>query len=224
MPINNHSGAAGPRLRAATPPRMAMFMVELGWFSHRVFWHMVVRRRVRAATRAKLVAHRAVGGMGAGRARDARPPVRALPATRAPPSRTSAARSRRRCHDVAERVLAPQLLRRRELLPAERGAAALRDRRRPASCGARTTRTSRARTRTPPRRCATRSPACRPDEVAPMVGAQRGRGVRLRPRRARARRRAVGPTVEQRLQSARRDPGRLAVDRLRAARSSSPGE
>jgi len=41
MPINNHSGAAGP----APEPEvagMAVFMVELGWFSHRVFWHMVL--------------------------------------------------------------------------------------------------------------------------------------------------------------------------------------
>ena len=44
------------RRRRPTPGRypasMAIFMVELGWFSHRVFWHMVVRRRVRARTRA----------------------------------------------------------------------------------------------------------------------------------------------------------------------------
>ena len=39
MPVNNHSGAAGP---APTDhlAGMAVFMVELGWFSHRVFWHM----------------------------------------------------------------------------------------------------------------------------------------------------------------------------------------
>jgi predicted TIM-barrel fold metal-dependent hydrolase len=39
MPINNHSGSAGPEpgLYLASA---AVFMVELGWFSHRVFWHM----------------------------------------------------------------------------------------------------------------------------------------------------------------------------------------
>jgi predicted TIM-barrel fold metal-dependent hydrolase len=40
MPINNHAGSAGP----APAPHlagMAVFMVELAWFSHRVFWHMV---------------------------------------------------------------------------------------------------------------------------------------------------------------------------------------
>jgi predicted TIM-barrel fold metal-dependent hydrolase len=39
MPVNNHSGAAGPA-PGAELAAMAIFMVELGWFSHRVFWHM----------------------------------------------------------------------------------------------------------------------------------------------------------------------------------------
>jgi predicted TIM-barrel fold metal-dependent hydrolase len=41
MPVNNHSGSAGP---AAGPyvASMAVFMLELAWFSHRVFWHMVL--------------------------------------------------------------------------------------------------------------------------------------------------------------------------------------
>jgi predicted TIM-barrel fold metal-dependent hydrolase len=39
MPINNHSGAAGPDF-GTYPASMALFMVELGWYSHRVFWHM----------------------------------------------------------------------------------------------------------------------------------------------------------------------------------------
>jgi predicted TIM-barrel fold metal-dependent hydrolase len=41
MPINNHSGAAGPAPELDATG-MAVFMVELGWFSHRVFWHMVI--------------------------------------------------------------------------------------------------------------------------------------------------------------------------------------
>ena len=39
MPVNNHSGAAGPA-PGAHLASMAIFMVELSWFSHRVFWHM----------------------------------------------------------------------------------------------------------------------------------------------------------------------------------------
>jgi predicted TIM-barrel fold metal-dependent hydrolase len=39
MPVNNHSGAAGPA-PGGELASMAIFMVELGWFSHRVFWHM----------------------------------------------------------------------------------------------------------------------------------------------------------------------------------------
>jgi predicted TIM-barrel fold metal-dependent hydrolase len=41
MPVNNHSGAAGPA-PGAHLASMAVFMVELGWFSHRVFWHMAL--------------------------------------------------------------------------------------------------------------------------------------------------------------------------------------
>jgi predicted TIM-barrel fold metal-dependent hydrolase len=39
MPINNHTGSAGPE-PGPHLAGMAIFMVELGWFSHRVFWHM----------------------------------------------------------------------------------------------------------------------------------------------------------------------------------------
>ena len=41
MPVNNHSGAAGPECGDHLAS-MAVFMVELGWFSHRVFWHMAL--------------------------------------------------------------------------------------------------------------------------------------------------------------------------------------
>jgi predicted TIM-barrel fold metal-dependent hydrolase len=40
MPINNHSGQSGPDF-GNYPASMAIWMIELGWFSHRVFWHMV---------------------------------------------------------------------------------------------------------------------------------------------------------------------------------------
>jgi predicted TIM-barrel fold metal-dependent hydrolase len=41
MPVNNHAGAAGPECGDYLASR-AVFMVELGWFSHRVFWHMAL--------------------------------------------------------------------------------------------------------------------------------------------------------------------------------------
>jgi predicted TIM-barrel fold metal-dependent hydrolase len=41
MPLNNHSGAAGPK-PGPYKASMAMFMVELGWYSHRVFWQMAL--------------------------------------------------------------------------------------------------------------------------------------------------------------------------------------
>jgi predicted TIM-barrel fold metal-dependent hydrolase len=39
MPLNNHSGAAAPDY-GEYAASMAVWMVELGWFSHRVFWHL----------------------------------------------------------------------------------------------------------------------------------------------------------------------------------------
>jgi predicted TIM-barrel fold metal-dependent hydrolase len=39
LPVNNHSGTAGPD-NGAYLASMAVFMVELSWFSHRVFWHL----------------------------------------------------------------------------------------------------------------------------------------------------------------------------------------
>ena len=41
MPINNHSGPRPAPSPDAYTASMAMFMIELGWYSHRVFWHMV---------------------------------------------------------------------------------------------------------------------------------------------------------------------------------------
>jgi predicted TIM-barrel fold metal-dependent hydrolase len=40
MPINNHAGQANPEFGAyeASP---AVFIIELSWYSHRVFWHLV---------------------------------------------------------------------------------------------------------------------------------------------------------------------------------------
>ena len=54
MPINNHSGAAGPA-PGPYPAAMAVFMVELSWFSHRVFWHMVLGGAFARYPRLKLV-------------------------------------------------------------------------------------------------------------------------------------------------------------------------
>ncbi|HUR77092.1 MAG TPA: amidohydrolase family protein [Acidimicrobiales bacterium] len=40
MPINNHAGQAAPDF-GRYPATPAIFVVELSWFSHRVFWHML---------------------------------------------------------------------------------------------------------------------------------------------------------------------------------------
>jgi len=54
MPVNNHSGAAGPA-PGAYLASMAIFMVELSWFSHRVFWHMAFGGAFARYPRLKLV-------------------------------------------------------------------------------------------------------------------------------------------------------------------------
>ena len=64
MPVNNHSGAAGPEMGEHLAS-MAIFMVELGWFSHRVFWHMAFGGVFARHPRPEAGAHRAVVGLGA---------------------------------------------------------------------------------------------------------------------------------------------------------------
>jgi predicted TIM-barrel fold metal-dependent hydrolase len=40
MPINNHAGQAAPDF-GKYPATPAVFIIELSWYSHRVFWHML---------------------------------------------------------------------------------------------------------------------------------------------------------------------------------------
>ena len=40
MPINNHAGQANPDF-GKYPASPAVFIIELSWYSHRVFWHML---------------------------------------------------------------------------------------------------------------------------------------------------------------------------------------
>ena len=54
LPVNNHSGASGPE-PGAYVASMAVFMVELGWFSHRVFWHLAFGGAFARFPRLKLV-------------------------------------------------------------------------------------------------------------------------------------------------------------------------
>jgi predicted TIM-barrel fold metal-dependent hydrolase len=54
LPVNNHSGAAGPA-PGMSVAGMAVFMIELGWFSHRVFWHMALGGVFARYPRLKLV-------------------------------------------------------------------------------------------------------------------------------------------------------------------------
>ena len=64
MPMNNHSGQSAPDY-GEYPASMAVWMVELGWFSHRVFWHLVFGGVFDRHPGLQARAHRAVGGLGA---------------------------------------------------------------------------------------------------------------------------------------------------------------
>jgi predicted TIM-barrel fold metal-dependent hydrolase len=54
MPVNNHAGSAGPE-PGEYLASLAVFVVELGWFSHRVFWHMALGGVFARYPRLKLV-------------------------------------------------------------------------------------------------------------------------------------------------------------------------
>ncbi len=54
MPVNNHAGSAGPE-PGDYLASLAVFVVELGWFSHRVFWHMALGGVFARYPRLKLV-------------------------------------------------------------------------------------------------------------------------------------------------------------------------
>ena len=54
MPINNHAGQAAPDF-GMYPASTAVFVVELAWYSHRVFWHMLFGNVFSRHPRLKLV-------------------------------------------------------------------------------------------------------------------------------------------------------------------------
>ncbi len=154
------------------------------------------RRGVRPLPRHQADPHRAVERLGTRHPRDARPPVPALPR---PEHRGVALRRRGRQGGdrAAEPLLAHQLLRGRELLPAVRDAAAPRDRRRPHHVGPGLSRTSRRPTRTPPRPCATASPASTPTRWRAWSGSMPPRSTASISMRWHRWRSASGPTVAE---------------------------
>ena len=155
MPVNNHSGAAGPEMGEHLAS-MAVFMVELGWFSHRVFWHMALGGAFARYPRLKLVLTEQSSGWIPGtlsmldfqysRFTDAanteshfgRNWSRRFPSPRATTGRTTAS--------SAPASSAPTRH------PSATTSASTR------SCGARITRTSRGRIPTPPKPCVTPLP------------------------------------------------------------------
>ena len=129
MPINNHAGQAAPDF-GRYPASPAVFIIELSWYSHRVFWHMLFGNVFARHPRLQARAHRAVVGLGAGGARACS--TRSTAASSEPGTVGVPHRGRGRGGDGrdAERVLGAQLLPRFELPAPERVRAALRDRRR----------------------------------------------------------------------------------------------
>ena len=125
------AAAAGPDFGSYAGIGMAVFMVELGWFSHRVFWHMVFGGVFAPLPAHQAGPHRAVGGLGPGAS------SRCSTTSTAASSDPDTAESHFGGELIEDRHRASpsdywrtQLLRRRKLLPAVRDAAAPRDRRR----------------------------------------------------------------------------------------------
>ena len=194
MPINNHSGAAGPDFGdyAAVDGRVhgrARLVLAPGVLAHGV------RRRVRPRYPGlKLVLTEQSAGWVPGILDLLDHHYAALPRHAGTGERrTSAARSPTRARGRPERVLgAPTATRARASSGRRRRRCATRSAS-TRSCGARTTRTSRAPTRTRSRRCATPSPASTPTRWRAMVGGNAAARLRLRPRRARTGRRTGRP-------------------------------
>ena len=133
MPINNHSGAAGP---APEPDAtgMAVFMIELAWFSHRVFWHMVVGGAFARYPGIRLILTEQSSGWVPGTLGMLDHQFRRF---RDPNTAEShfGARGGQDGDRAAEPLLAHELLRGSELLPSVRDATPPRDRRRPHHVG-----------------------------------------------------------------------------------------
>ena len=156
MPVNNHSGAAGPEMGEHLAS-LAVFMVELGWFSHRVFWHMALGGAFARYPTPEAGAHRAVIGLDPRHAEHARFPVQPLHRRRQRRSHTSGRSWSRGFpsprattgRTTASSAPASSVRTRR---PSATTSASTR------SCGARTIRISRGRTPTPPKPCVIPSP------------------------------------------------------------------
>ena len=159
MPVNNHSGAAGPEMGEHLAS-MAIFMVELGWFSHRVFWHMAFGGAFARFPRLKLVLTEQSSGWvpatlsmldhqysrftddGNAEAHFGAELIKAIPDRPASTGETTASSAPASCARTRH--------------PSATTSASTR------SCGARTIRTSRGPIPTPPRPCATPLPGSTP--------------------------------------------------------------
>ena len=187
MPLNHHAGGGVPDFGPHFPASMAMFMLEVTWWGHRALWHLmfsgVFERHPDAAVhddRDRL----GVDRRHAGRARlllrpdEARRPGVGGDLRRPDRSRTS--RSARASTSRASAISGRASCGRSSARCATRSASTR-------SCGAPTIRTSRAAypyTRLHLRRTFA---GVDPDEVARHGRRQRGRALRLRPRRPRSR-------------------------------------
>ena len=129
--INHHGGGASPNGLITGQTGGAIFLIEQAWYSHRALWHLIFSGVFERHPSLKFVLTEQGGSSW-------------IPGhlefldfyyERFGVERHRRGRLRRRRGEGhvadAARVLGPQLLRRRQLPPTDRGAAALRDRRRP---------------------------------------------------------------------------------------------
>ena len=214
--INVHGGSGLPDYGDHEAAR-AIMLIELAWFAHRPVWHLIFGGVLeRHPTLRVVLTEQGMAWMPAG-PRHARLVLPAHDARRR--GRSRVLRRGGQGHvDDADRVLPAQLLGRRELPAPERERRCATTSASTGSCGAPTTRTPRAATRTRPRRSGPRSRDVPPDEVQRMVETNAAALLRLRPRRSCAPiGDRIGPTVDAVAAAPRPRglPGRLHLQRVR---------
>ena len=211
--VLNHHGGTGSPDYGRYPVSLPIRLLETPLFSTRELRAPDPRRRLRALPEAPLHRDRVGLCLGAGDAREPRPHLGAGPqrhrgrvrvrrGRRCRPSRRASTRS-------ATAATARARPRRASSPGATRSASS-------GSSGAATTRTTRAPSRTRARPCATPSTTSDRAETRAMLGENAARALRLRPREARAPRRALraDPGRDPRSAAARRVPEEHAHERV----------
>ena len=169
MPLNHHTGSSTPDFGMYLPQSLAMFMLEVTWWTHRALWHLIFSGVFERHPKLQFTLTESGDRLGARRARRARQLLHAHEVQR-PVLRAHLRRSdRREAVSEASRstsrasvTSAPASSRPRSARDVTRSAST-------ASCGAAIIRTSRAPTPTRASTCASASRVVPEDEIQQMV-------------------------------------------------------